>query len=225
MRKLITVLFFAGHSLLSQGQHLENKIDLGLGISSHMPVGPTELNHESDFVYPSLFGNYSNGFGGNVDLNYHLSERFRLGIRVEMAHFSSWKGDKRVFLLEDPALSLISFSASGHYLPGFLQWSNPKFRWGLFVAPQLVSQMLKWDENLQEQANQPDHSNSTMHPGFMTGISLFYASGNFIGLRMDVYYQYVKADNVYHLDPSFQALNVSLGVYMKLLQNKYFRYE
>lgn len=226
MKKLVLILVIGVVSLSLKGQFLDNRIDFGFGAGFHLPLNSENISEYSSFRYPSLYGNYAFGAGIQAFCDYHIAKSLRVGIELESSRYNPWKGNQDVFILNEPVLSLSSISLRGLYLPQKkVQFASPATNWGYYIAPVFTYQLLKWDDTVLENNNQPAFSHSTIHPGFKTGFSLFHEFNNYYGLRLDVYYHFSLVESPYYLDKSFQSVNVSLNLFTKRFHNKYFRYD
>lgn len=225
MRKALFILLIALAPFAIQGQYIENKIDFGIGTGASIPINSTELSRDDNFIYPSLFGNYGYGAGVNAWADYHFSESIRFGVALGFTRYPSWTGDQEIFILTKPSLSVVSLTADVCYLPKKLQLAASTIKWGCFIAPVLAYQSLEWELIEQDYSNQLPNSSSAVNPGFRTGISLFAEVNNSNGLRFDIYYQFLNTESVYYLDQTFHSVNVTVGIFFKVLKNRFFMYD
>lgn len=225
IRKSLFILIITVNCLHGQAQYLDHKMEIGMGAGFSYPLNASELTLDEGFVYPSLFGNYSFGAGINAWVNYHLNKALRLGIQLEGSYYPSWSGDQEIFILSEPTLLLLPLSFNAYYLPDKLQLARPSIKWGCFAAPVLSFQVLEWEAIDQDNSGQMPSSSTAWDVGAKAGICFFSEINNSSGLRLDLYYQYIRTESLYYLDDAFHSVNVSLGFFFKKLQNRHFRYD
>jgi len=227
MKKPAIILIVVFYSIMLNGQFVENRLQVGIGSNFTFPVNPDQISRDH-FYYPSLYGNYPAGIGGTLMLDYKVTKTIRVGIQLEKTRFGSWKGDPEIFILENPTLSQSTFSFCGLFkLSDYLFYSDI-ISFGILVAPVISGINMHWKGYIL-----PYYSDNYPLPtteyrtnyGIKTGLNVMYEINNLIGLRTDLYYQYINMESLYIMDKSFHSVNISICLYLKFLKNRYFIYD
>jgi hypothetical protein len=226
MKKKLLILLLNLFCLFLNAQYVENKLNIGFGVSLCKPLNRSLINKEY-FSYPSLYGNFKYGYCAHLSVDYKIKQNFWIGIEAGKTFYTKWSGDQEIFVLKDPYISLTSVCLNIFYCPKHYQIYSGSIVWGVLFAPIVASQNLEWSSIKQQkdESNLYPYSEIKLFPGLKTGFGVIILNSNGLQIRSDICYQYFYCDNYYYTDKAFHSINISLQCYFRFKKNRYFRYE
>jgi hypothetical protein len=226
MKRYFILVIILVNYISMYSQSIPNKLNIGIGTNVCFPLNSNDVT-ETKFKYPSLYGNYQAGYAGLIMLEYELNSKYSVNLSLEKSRYNNWEGNEHNFILSKPSINITSYSFSLKYTPERLQLNDYLFKWGIFLAPIMAAQKLKWDEINQSSDDNFEYPKSEKNflPGFKTGFEMSYFTVNSILICSQISYQYLKCNSNYYMDKSFQSINISIVIKYKLFKNRYFKYE
>lgn len=219
MRKIIISLGYMLTCLVASGQYVDNLLDLDLGVVVVKPMGKKTLNGS-----PTLFSNYTTGFGLNFAARYQLSNGIIAGAKwTGVSHQSH--NEPSIKILEEPTsftqqLLLVlgyklgpSLLEDRLVLTGFIES-------GLSIHRLEVASYKIFSEFPLEQETRLKETDFTAN---LIGRVSYDASSK-QRYYLTLGYQFIKAGHVTYEETSFHGLQVSVGITLKLLRNRYYQY-
>lgn len=211
------------------GQLIENRLNIGFGVNTMIPLNAKYVS-ENNFKYPSYWGNSGSSVGGNIDAEYKLSDYLSIGINSSFSHHLWWNDNVNNFTLSEPISKTSIVSCGIIYFPFGNRWNSKISNLGIFISPMLFDHKLSWNDlNVDVGSNteklRNSFSKSNQNIGIQSGVSFLRERNNWDGIRLNIYYHWVKDSNNFYLDRSFQSFNISLIYYIKFLKNKYYLYD
>jgi hypothetical protein len=228
MPKTFYILLFCFSHLYSNGQIIDNKINLSLGYIAGK-FGGDEMFHNKGFISPSLYSNYDNLNGISFKGIFLKNQLFNFGASINYFSVSEWNTDSYTDYLNSgvkqysfaPLVQIHNKLAEC----GFLN------RVGFFleIAPTLGLSKLSLSNPLIEIHNgntvieQPAGSNDLFW-GIKGGIGIEASINQDIALFLGSFTGYYLVNSKMYADTHFTNYSLEAGIIVKLLKNKRYFY-
>lgn len=221
MKSIIFSLSFLLITFKAWSQYPENRLNIDAGVQLQQPIG----SMVNEFGY-TLLPNYGSGIGMFLAGTYELPSHILIGGRISSASFSNHTAEPTL-LTVNPSSFLLHWSLTGGYNLSLQQWLKIPLAFQTLVEFGLTNHQLSVD-GFRLFADRPVNAgNEYNESDLMAGISAQFTYDinlkykGFIGAG----YQFVRADHVLYRDESFQFLSVRMGLTLRLLHNKFYRFE
>lgn len=202
-------------------QFPDNRLTIDAGVQLLQPIG----SMVDEFGY-TLFPNYDDGAGMFLAGTYELPNHILIGGRISTASFSSHSAEQTL-LTVNPSSSLLHWSVTGGYNLSLQQWLKVPLAFQTLVEFGLTNHQLSV-EGFRVFADRPvEAGNEFNETDLMAGISaqLTYDISLKYKFFIGAGYQFMRADHVLYRDESFQFISVRMGITLRLLHNKLYRFE
>jgi hypothetical protein len=228
MKKTILSIFFALCCFSLGAQVLNNKMDLFVG-TTYVSFHGSEALNEDNFIYPSLFSNYSSQKGVLFKGMYKLGSIICIGVGADFNSSSEWESES-FNEYDNSKISLYSVYPAFQlhnrfYETGLLN----RFVFNIEITPIIglselnLSQSVYDIQNNNGTVSQPMNSKDFYYGlGGSTGMTLSLT--NFIGFFVNYSIQYNRIKSPLYVDKEFTTSKVGLGFTFRLKNNKRYYY-
>lgn len=221
MKRIAFCLLIGTLSFTAWSQFPSNKLDIDLGVQYLQPMGATT----QEFGY-TLFPNYNSGTGAFIAGKYEFRKNWLASMRMGSAEFSMHAFEQDL-LIENPSSSIFQFSLMGGYKTDLSGWLSVPIELQALAEFGLATHTLQV-EGFRVFADRPlDIGNEFQESDFTAGITIHLAYQLNLNFKCFVAtgYQFINADHVLYRDDSFRFFNLRTGITMRLMHNKFYRFE
>ena len=205
----------------SNAQVMNNRLNIAFGPAFSYSLNKRMIT-DDEFQYPSLYGNYIPGLGGEINIDYLLTNNLWIGVGMSNIYFLKWTGDEKSFVLQSPNSVELNVMPHVKFIPSSWKEKNLSRDLGFFFRPQVNIQFLKWDAvNQLNRSGRPDKETDYYY-GFGLGTFLY---SNERKTSIELGYNYFRTNNMYYVDKNYHSVSLSFKFVLHFLKNKYFIYE
>ena len=217
LSKILLLGFLIGFTVSSNAQYIDNFINI-----SATYVHFSSLSQKNIDAIPSLIPNYEDNAGYELSISGKILKQGWVGLGYRKVNFTNYQKNIENPLLQDPSSFFSSLFIVLNYTKGNRIEVSPEVSFG----PVFHSFNAK---DIKVSTDDPNYrfpkDFNEIELGFDIGLRANYHLNNSSKLTVKANYHYMSAGHQLYLDKSFQAICFSMGMQIKLLKNKYFKYE
>lgn len=221
MKRIVLPLFFVLITIKASCQFPDNRLYIDAGVHQLQPLGASE-----DEEGYTLFPNYDTGPGFFVAGKYELRKHLLVGGRIGFAQFSTHQFEQDL-LMVNPSSSVLQFSLIGGYKLDLSKWLSAPLQLQALAEVGIANHKLRV-EGFRIFSDNPLATGKEFDESDISGSMTLQLSYSF-GLKYEGFisagYQFINADHVLYQDQSFQFFSTAVGITLKLMHNKLYRFE
>lgn len=227
MKSIFILYFIIATGLQLSGQYVDNKLDIYAGGGISIPLSKSTLVKEN-FVYPALFGNFSEAFIWRAGLSYWLTNKLTVGLDYASVNYNQWNGDEELFILTSPVLQVQILTLNAGFYPDFLKLNRIPGKIGIIAGTELCYQSLSWSQYSYSFYHPNTYTlpleENSYCPGIKAGLRYSKELDINTGIQIDLAYSYRYSPSLFYIEKSFQTLDFSIIIFFRGLKNRYYNY-
>ncbi|HTE29995.1 MAG TPA: hypothetical protein VK666_06460 [Chryseolinea sp.] len=225
----LTIVMLGAVAQVIVGQHLvaESKADISLSYLSVTPRGNKEAG-KGNFIFPSLFSNFTKGNGIGVQFEKQVNKSLFLGLRGTAITFSDWQFTNESEVFKDASALIRALNFSIGLKSRFREKGTMnKLKLSVSAAPGIYLLVVNTPNGINQQVSSGGNQASIYVDSKSSGFGILASAGaeytitNTWGLRVQGAYEYMPgSSSVVYMDKSVQWTQITIGLVLRLARNK-----